>query len=89
MARLKAFRVTLGLALLAIGFVLACIPDDWIETVSGFSPDNGNGLAEAALAGVPITAGCVLRRRRASFRLSPRASLADHPPIDRLAMMPG
>jgi hypothetical protein len=34
MARLKAFRVTLGLALLAIGFVLACIPDDWIETVS-------------------------------------------------------
>lgn len=60
MARLKAFRVTLGLALLAIGFVLACIPDDWIETVSGFSPDNGNGLAEAALAGVPITAGCIL-----------------------------
>ena len=60
MARLKAFRVTLGLALLAIGFVLACIPDDWIETVSGFSPDNGNGLAEAALAGVPITPGCIL-----------------------------
>jgi hypothetical protein len=60
MARLKAFRVTLGLALIAIGIVLACIPDDWIETVSGFSPDNGNGLAEAALAGVPITAGCIL-----------------------------
>ena len=60
MARLKAFRVTLGLALLAIGIVLACIPDDWIETVSGFSPDNGSGLAEAALAGVPITAGCIL-----------------------------
>jgi hypothetical protein len=60
MARLKAFRVTLGFALIAIGIVLACIPDDWIETVSGFSPDNGNGLAEAALAGVPITAGCIL-----------------------------
>jgi ribose/xylose/arabinose/galactoside ABC-type transport system permease subunit len=60
MVRLKAFRVTLGLALIAIGIVLACIPDDWIETASGWSPDNGNGLAEAALAGVPITAGCLL-----------------------------
>jgi len=60
MTRLKGFRVALGLALIAIGIVLACIPDDWIESVSGWSPDNGNGLAEAALAGVPITVGCIL-----------------------------
>jgi hypothetical protein len=58
--RFKIFRLSLGFALIAIGIVLAVIPDDWIETSTGWSPDNGNGMAEAALAGVPIAAGCIL-----------------------------
>jgi hypothetical protein len=58
--RFKIVRLTLGFALIVIGIVLAAIPDDWIETTTGFSPDNGNGLAEAALAGVPIAIGCIL-----------------------------
>jgi hypothetical protein len=60
MERLKIVRLTLGFALIAVGLVLAAIPDDWIETSTGWSPDNGNGLMEAALAGVPIAAGCIL-----------------------------
>jgi len=60
MADFKAFRMRIGLALIALGFLLSVIPDDWIETVFGFGPDDGNGLAEAALAGVPIATGCLL-----------------------------
>lgn len=60
MGDFKTFRIRVGFALVAIGVLLAVIPDDWIETVSGISPDNGNGLAEAALAGVPIATGCLL-----------------------------
>ena len=60
MANFKTFRIRIGLALIALGVLLAVIPDDWIETVFGLSPDNGNGLAEAALAGVPIATGCLL-----------------------------
>jgi hypothetical protein len=56
----KAFRMRIGLVLIALGVLLSVIPDDWIETVFGLSPDNGNGLAEAALAGVPIATGCLL-----------------------------
>ena len=60
MGRLKIVRLTLGFVLIAVGLVFAAIPDDWIETATGWSPDNGNGLAEAALAGVPLAAGCIL-----------------------------
>jgi hypothetical protein len=81
MGDFKTFRVRVGFALVAIGVVFAVIPDDWIETVFGFSPDNGNGLAEAALAGVPIATGCLLasdalvyRFRRALHSLGVRAS---------------
>ena len=56
----KRLRVALGLVLLAVGVALAVIPDDWIETASGWSPDGGDGLAEAAIAGVPIALGCLL-----------------------------
>ena len=60
MADFKGFRIRIGLALIALGVLLSVIPDNWIETVFGLSPDNGNGLAEAALAGVPIATGCLL-----------------------------
>jgi hypothetical protein len=36
-ARLKIVRLTLGFALIAVGLVLAAIPDDWIETATGWS----------------------------------------------------
>jgi hypothetical protein len=61
---MSSFRIPMNLAtaavMAAIGVLLALVPDDWIETVFGFSPDNGNGWAEAALAGVPIATGCLL-----------------------------
>jgi hypothetical protein len=60
MADFKGFRIRIGLALIALGVLLSVIPDNWIETVFGLSPDNGDGLAEAALAGVPIATGCLL-----------------------------
>jgi hypothetical protein len=81
MADLKTFRISIGFALIALGVLLALIPDHWIETVFGISPDNGNGLAEAALAGGPIATGCLLasdalvyRFRRALHSLGVRAS---------------
>ena len=60
MADFKTLRIRIGLALIVLGLLLSVIPDDWIETVFGLSPDNGDGLAEAALAGVPIAIGCLL-----------------------------
>lgn len=81
MGDFKTFRIRIGFALVAIGVLLAVIPDDWIETVFGLSPDSGNGLAEAALAGVPIATGCLLARdalvrgfRRALHQLGVGAS---------------
>jgi len=83
MGRLKTVRLALGFALIAIGIVLAAIPDDWIETTTGFSPDNGNGLVEAALAGVPIAAGCILAADALFFAF--RRALAS-PLVRRLAI---
>jgi hypothetical protein len=60
MGDFKAFRIRIGLALIALGVLLSVIPDNWVETVFGLSPDNGDGLAEAALAGIPIATGCLL-----------------------------
>jgi hypothetical protein len=60
MAGLKTFCIRIGFALIALGVLLAVIPNDWIETAFGISPDNGNGFAEAALAGGPIATGCLL-----------------------------
>jgi hypothetical protein len=60
MERLRPVRLAIGFGLIAIGIAIACLPDDWIESASGWSPDNGNGLAEAALAGAPIALGCIL-----------------------------
>ena len=62
MADFKALRIRIGLALIELGVLLLVIPDNWIEAVFGLSPDNGDGLAEAALAGVPIATGCLLAR---------------------------
>jgi hypothetical protein len=60
MAGLKTFRIGIGFALIALGVLLAVIPDNWIETAFGLGPDSGNGFAEAALAGGPIATGCLL-----------------------------
>jgi hypothetical protein len=60
MTMTKTARVAIGFGLIAFGLVFAVLPDDWIEAAFGFSPDGGDGLAEAAVAGAPIATGCVL-----------------------------
>lgn len=55
--------------LILVGVGLALAPEDWVEMVSGFDPDNGNGMVEAALAAIPIVIGIatgsrILLRRR-------------------------
>jgi uncharacterized protein involved in cysteine biosynthesis len=60
MPRLRTLRITLACLLIAIGVGFICLPDEWIETWLGFSPDNGNGLAEAAIAAVPLALGLLL-----------------------------
>jgi hypothetical protein len=37
MADLKTFRISIGFALIALGALLALIPDHWIGTVFGMS----------------------------------------------------
>jgi hypothetical protein len=60
MPRLRTLRITLACLLIAIGVGFICLPDEWIENWLGFSPDNGNGLAEAAIAAAPLALGLLL-----------------------------
>jgi len=55
-------RLQYGFAalLLAIGGGFACLPDTWIESRFGVSPDGGNDLVEALLAAARITLGLAL-----------------------------
>ena len=61
---------------LAAATILTSVVPDWIEGLTGFDPDGGNGAAEwlivAALAVVTVVVGVVARRdlravRRASI----------------------
>jgi hypothetical protein len=60
MPKLKSLRLGLAFFLICVGLAFACLPDEWIEDWLGFSPDNGNGLAEAAFAAAPLALGCLL-----------------------------
>jgi hypothetical protein len=60
MPNLKSIRLALAFFLIAVGVAFICLPDEWIEDWLGFSPDNGNGLAEAAIAAAPLTLGFLL-----------------------------
>jgi hypothetical protein len=51
----RRFWVEVGLAVLcAFLFALAVVWPDWIEAVSGASPDGGDGTLERALALAPL-----------------------------------
>jgi hypothetical protein len=60
MPRLRSVRLALAFLLIAIGVGVVCLPDEWIESWLGFSPDRGNGLAEAAIAAAPLALGLLL-----------------------------
>jgi hypothetical protein len=60
MPKLRTVRITLAFVLIALGVGFICLPDEWIENWLGFSPDNDNGLAEAAMAAAPLALGLLL-----------------------------
>jgi hypothetical protein len=62
-------RLACSLILIAFGVGFACLPDAWIESMLGFSPDGGNDVVEILISALPITLGLAigvqyLRRRR-------------------------
>lgn len=66
-------RVEIALsALLAIATIVTAAWPSWIETVTGFDPDGGNGQAEwlivAALAVVTLAAATLARRDLRAIR---------------------
>jgi hypothetical protein len=50
-------QYSLAALLIALGIGFACLPDAWIETRFGISPDGGNDFVEILLAAAPITLG--------------------------------
>lgn len=66
-------RTRVALAFIFIGFVFALMPDRWIETAFGFSPDNGDDSLEILISGIPILLGTlgmadIVMRNRAAIR---------------------
>jgi hypothetical protein len=66
-------RTRVALAFIFIGFVFALMPDRWIETAFGFSPDNGDDSLEMLISGIPILLGTlgmvdIVMRNRAVIR---------------------
>jgi hypothetical protein len=66
-------RTRVALAFIFIGFVFALMPDRWIETAFGFSPDNGDDSLEMLISGIPILLGTlgmadIVMRNRAAIR---------------------
>jgi len=60
MARPGRRQLVVGGLLIAIGFVLAALPKDWLEERFAIEPDAGNGLVELLLFLVPVVAGAAL-----------------------------
>ena len=60
MARPGRTQLVVGGLLIAIGFVLAALPKDWLEERFAIEPDAGNGLVELLLVLVPVVAGAAL-----------------------------
>ncbi len=66
-------RTKVALAFIFIGLVFALMPDRWIETTFGFSPDNGDDSLEMLISGIPILLGTlgvadIVMRNRATIR---------------------
>jgi hypothetical protein len=66
-------RTKLALVFVLIGLVFALMPDRWIETFFGFSPDDGDDSLETLISAVPILLGIlgladVVVRNRAAIR---------------------
>ena len=66
-------RTKVALVFIFIGLVFAVMPDRWIETVFGFSPDNGDDSLEMLISAVPILLGVlgladIVIRNRAAIR---------------------
>ena len=60
MARPGRTQLVVGGLLIAIGFVLAALPKDWLEERFAIEPDAGSGLVELLLVLVPVVAGAAL-----------------------------
>jgi hypothetical protein len=63
------------LAFIFVGSVFALMPDRWIETAFGFSPDNGDDSLEMLISAVPILLGIlgladIVVRNRGAIRNS-------------------
>ena len=70
------YLVSAAAALAAVGSVI--VGPDWVERVSGWSPDGGSGALESALVVLPLiaaatlaVAGHSLRRVAASLKETP------------------
>jgi hypothetical protein len=63
-------------ALAAVAAVI--VGPDWVERVSGWSPDGGSGALESALVVLPLIAAAILALAGHSLRSS--ASLKGAPP---------
>ncbi|MGB7974436.1 MAG: hypothetical protein WCF81_08820 [Roseiarcus sp.] len=66
-------RTRVALAFIFIGLVFALMPDRWIETAFGFSPDNGDDSLEMLISAIPILLGIlgmadIVMRNRAAIR---------------------
>jgi hypothetical protein len=68
-------RTRVALAFIFVGSVFALMPDRWIETAFGFSPDNGDDSLEMLISAVPILLGIlgladIVVRNRGAIRNS-------------------
>jgi hypothetical protein len=66
-------RTKVALAFILIGLVFALMPDRWIETAFGVSPDNGDDSLEMLISAIPILLGIlgladIVMRNRAAIR---------------------